>query len=299
MHFARDLMTTSTLDNLQVWLSAEARSLCATLEVHGYERDPDRLVVDLADPRGLGSAVRRRGLARGALFHQLVGERPPPEGQRRFGNVLVRGRGRGTAGRYLGIQFDSNTPLRRSGDQWLWSNSIDASVTAGRVEGLDRADWVGRLGLFLAQDPDLVWGAAYMQDEFRASNLDASSGLRAIGRDARRHLPGLYWLNYFGEPFTSLMALDSARATGIGTWTELDHAVVFECYGNPEEWPTVQRKKEQIIDALGSDLFFDRRDALRQTRAPDFGVTETPTLEPKTFEVFTSDGSNFTHMPLD
>jgi hypothetical protein len=217
MHFARDLTTTSTLDNLQVWLSAEARSLCATLEVHGYERDPDRLLVDLADPRGLGSAVHRRGLARGALFLQLVAEHPPPEGQRRFGSVLVRGRGRGTAGCYLGIQFDSNTPLRRSGDQWLWSNSIDVSVTAGRVEGLDRSDWVRRLGLFLAQDPDLVWGAAYVQDEFRASNLDASSGLRAIGRDARRHLPGLYWLNYFGEPYTSLMALDSARATGIGT----------------------------------------------------------------------------------
>lgn len=122
----------------------------------------------------------------------------------------MRGRGSGTGGTFLTIRFDSQTPLFRMGNTWLWSNSIDA--TPKRVEGMDRNDWIRSLALRLAGEPDFLWGAAYLSTEFHASNIDTRGGQKAIGRNARRHLTGLYWLNLFGSTYTALMDVASARS---------------------------------------------------------------------------------------
>lgn len=297
MHFACDLLTTGTIDALGDWLAAKNPRMSNTLEVHAYERDPDRVRVDLNSEGGLLAAVADRGLSRGELYEQLVssyggtGDRP-----RRFGSALIRGRGRGSSGPYLTIDFDSSAPLRPMGDMWIWSNSIFANVSTETVEGVPRATWIRHLGNFLAHERDFLWGAGYLHSEFEESNLDTTSGVRAIGRDASRHLPGLYWLNYFGRHYTSLMRVDVARATGIGTWTVDDDAIAVEGYATPERWVSATSDKNTIVAALGRDLFFDRRRPDRETRAPDFGVSSERRTT-KRFQVFSSDGVNFTELP--
>jgi hypothetical protein len=82
---------------------------------------------------------------------------------------------------------------------------MSASVTTETVEGVPRATWVRHLGDVLAQDRDFLSGPAYLHSEFEACNLDTTDGLRAVGQGASRHLPGLYWLNYFGGRYAALM----------------------------------------------------------------------------------------------
>lgn len=299
LHFAGDLLTTATVDNLQLWLAVKAPKMSTALEVEAFERDPDRVRVDVADPHGLRAAVAERGLSRGPLYRELVDSHgPPADGERRFGSALVRGTGAGTSGRYLTVRFDSTTPLHRMGASWHWSNSIGASLRTSKREWMVRCEWIRQLGAALADDPAFLWGAAYMSGEFEASNLDSSNGgLRAIGRDVSRHLPGLYWLNFFGRPYTSMMAVDDARRTGIGVWNRAGEATIFECFSSPDDWATAAKDKRDVMDALGADLFFDRRSPERETRAPDFGVPLVSGSPPRPFEVFTSDGVNFTELP--
>jgi hypothetical protein len=59
-------------------------------------------------------------------------------------------------------------------------------------------------------DDDVLWGAAWQDDEFRWSNLhDEADGMWALGRDMRRSLPGLFWLNAFGPPYVDMIGHDS------------------------------------------------------------------------------------------
>ncbi|HYH34996.1 MAG TPA: hypothetical protein VD814_07585, partial [Nocardioides sp.] len=102
MHFARDLTTTGTVDGLGGWLSTNASKVAATLEVHAYERDPDRIALDLHAGGNLLAAVADRGLSRGQVHERLVNTYgPAPEESRRFGSAMVRGRGRGVSGTHL------------------------------------------------------------------------------------------------------------------------------------------------------------------------------------------------------
>ena len=70
----------------------------------------------------------------------------------------------------------------------------------------------------------------------------------------------------------------------------------LECYAPPERWPSASSEKRRVIEAVGADLFFDRRLPDQPTRAPDFGVPSGP-RPAKTFQVFTSDGVNYTELP--
>jgi hypothetical protein len=295
MHFASDLSAGRTVDRLQSWLSTSAPRMFDTFEVHAYERDPNRLSIDRSDPHALRHAVRRKGLERGDTYAQLSAQDPPPALERHFGHVLLRGRGTGTTGRYVSVDFDSMIPARPSGSQWLWSNSVGASVKPTRVEGVSRPDWICSLARELAEDENFLWGAAYLDEEFPASNLDTTRGLRAIGRDVRRYLPGLYWLNFFGAAYTELMDVIAAEAMGVGNWQRIGQTLTLECHGDPEGWRGFTTQKHQLLNALGADLFFDRRRPERDTRAPDLGLVPLPDSRP--FQVLTSDGVNFTPLP--
>lgn len=68
--------------------------------------------------------------------------------------------------------------------------------------------WLLRFTHRLAAQTDIVWGAAYHHAEFASANLHTSHGIRAIGRDVRQFLPGIYWLNVFGRPYRELIGLE-------------------------------------------------------------------------------------------
>jgi hypothetical protein len=113
--------------------------------------------------------------------------------------------------------------------------------------------------------------------------------MRAIGRDMRTSLPGLYWLNVFGPQYVDLIGerrilrapADSAERCG-------DHVVV-RTYCNAEDWEAQTETRHLVAAALGAEYFFDRDDPARPHHAPDFGLPELPELPP--FRVQAEHGS--------
>lgn len=296
LHYGRDLIQSDVLIQLQEVLASSAPKMFASLEVHAYERDRDRMVLSPEQPTSLRDAVLARGTHRGATYDALVAESPPPPEVRRFGDVLLRGRGPGTGGRYVSVRFDTKTPAMPIGSTWLWSNSIGMTVSTARLEGHQRSSWMEKFAADLSQHPDFLWGAAYLRQEFRASNLnDTDQGMWAIGRDVRRHLPGIFWLNLFGNPYRDLMGV---RALGTAAAAVVDmgeHRVVLRAFESPEDWSDSVAAKEQLRRQLGDDIFFDRQRPGRPTQAPDFGLAPLRELPP--FQVLTSDGEHFTPLP--
>jgi hypothetical protein len=295
LHYRRDLMESDVLMKLQAVLASSAPKMFASLEVHAYEWDRDRVTVTPEQATSLRDAVLARGTERGATYDALVAESPHKRQDRRFGYALIRGRGPGTGGRFVSVRFDTTAPAMPIGSDWLWSNSIGMVISTGRLEGRQRAGWMEQFAAALSQHPDFLWGAAYLADEFDASNLDTTDGMQAIGRDVRRHLPGVFWLNVFGKPYRDLIGDRALRTAPAAVIHEDEHSVVLRAFESPEYWSDSVAVKERLRQHLGDDIFFDRRQPERPTRAPDFGLGPLPERPP--FEVFTSDGEHFTPLP--
>lgn len=286
-------------------LASESRpisTLCAALVESGfgsearvleYERDRTAVDVDLRDPVAVHRVVVQKGCTRGPVF-QALGRESRPRDPRRFGEVMLRGR---TSRTWLGIRFDEYVPAMPMGDTWLFSNSLTFETEKPRIASTQSQEWIRELLHNLVADPDVLWGAAWDSDEFRASNLhDGEDGVWALGRDVRRSLPGLFWLNAFGPPYVDLIGGDTLSTVSASA-ARVRRSVVVELYPSPEDWATASGRdaRERVLGLLGRRFFYDRRAPDQKTSAPDFGL---PQLTPgRPLQVLTTDGRTFTVLP--
>jgi hypothetical protein len=294
-HYGCDLADADVLAQLQVTLGRLAPRMSATLDVHAYERDRARRHIDVADPDALRTAVLAKGTERGPTYQALIRSHGAPRQDRRFGHVFLRGRGAGSSQIFLSVGFDSLIPAKPSGRNWLWSNSIGGRISATRVEGTDRQEWVCRLAEELTTTTTMLWGAAYLHPEFARSNLDTTKGMRAIGRDVRTALPGIYWLNIFGPPYVDLIGEHRLLDAPADTAKRSGNHVTIRTYRDAQDWQVNDEARHRLAAALGAEHFFDRNDPTRRHRAPAFGLPELPDKPP--FQVLTTDGVNVTPLP--
>ncbi len=69
------------------------------------------------------------------------------------------------------------------------------------------------------------------------SNLDSTEGLSAIGREVRRHLPGVFWLNLFGPSYRDLIGIRALRSAPAAMIDDDEHRVILRAFESPEDWP--------------------------------------------------------------
>jgi hypothetical protein len=294
LHFSTDIAEVGVVDALQEVLKEVGAQFSEGLKVLEYERDRTAMPVDVQRAGALREAITTKGMTRGAVFEELSAGSAPLL-PRRFGEVLLRGKASST---FLKVRFDEHVPAMAMGQQWLFSNSIGGQVGAKRIDGKSPHDWVHQLLTTLGAREDVLWGAAYENDEFRARNLhDDASGMWALGRDVRQSLPGVYWLNVFGQPYRTLIGrrrIETAPAVSV---SETGAAAILQSYGAPEDWstPEARARRRAIVDHLGPQFFFDREAPDRKTVAPDFGLE--PLRERPAFQVLTSDERTFTPIP--
>lgn len=100
-----------------------------------------------------------KGTERGALYQDMAASHPAAGTSSRFGHVLLSGGTPGMAGLFLSVDFDTFTPARPSGDQWLWSNSIGGRISRSAVDGVARQEWLLGFTHRLAAQTEIVWGA--------------------------------------------------------------------------------------------------------------------------------------------
>lgn len=60
----------------------------------------------------------------------------------------------------------------------------------------------------------------------------------ALGRDIRRSLPGLFWLDVFGKPYVDLIGRVRLVDLPVGAVVTSGDAVVLKLYESPESWST-------------------------------------------------------------
>jgi len=295
-HFGQDLAVSDVLDTLQTAITAIEPSFVETLRVVEYEGDPSPARVDASQDGSLHRAVLTKGIRRGETYEQLAGESSPTQDRpRRFGMVWVRGKARST---FLSVAFDERAPAHPAGNSWLWSNSIGGMIGSARIGRTPREEWVRRLASALGSHSVLVWGAAFSHDEFRFRNLhDDSAGTWAMGRDVRRSLPGLYWLNLFGEPYVQLIGEDRLSSADAISVQKVGSGMIVEAYAHPDDWDSSDGREShaRIVRQLGSLFFFDRDKPEAETTAPDFGLYPLPPRPP--FQVMTGDAVHFTPLP--
>lgn len=290
VHFSVKLVASDVLDGLQDALASLSPGFCADLRVMSYERD--REVRRVAPGLPLRQAVAEKGLQRGETYRSLVQDSGPPSHGREFGDAIVRGSAPRTN---LYIRFDDLTPAMPIGQNWLFSNSISGQVGPTKVCGIPRTTFVFELVTVLGSMRDALWGAAHDDSEFRSRNLyDEPDGMRALGRDIRRSLPGLYWLNLFGQPYRRLIGDSTLATTPAADVHDLGVALLIRLWEKPEDWGAdlaIDRRR-RALEHLGPQYFFDREQPNRATTAPDFGLAPLPARRP--LQAFSSDGTTFT-----
>jgi hypothetical protein len=273
IHFAANLASTDILDRLQRTLLSNSPAFCEELSVLSYEHDRMAAAVDVSKQHSLRDAVLAKGADRGPTFERLAAMGPPTN-PRQFGSVLLRGDARDT---YVTVSFDAHAPLHRAGEQFLFSNSITASSSAPRIAGSEGVDWIRRIVACLAEHADVLWGAAYDVREFRERNLhQGDDGTGAMGRDPRRSLPGLFWLNVFGPRYRRLIGDGRLLQSAALNIECTGSAILLSTYERPEEWATAEGRlrHREVLEAIGQKYFFNREDPAAETVAPPFTLPE-------------------------
>lgn len=286
IHFDVDLATSDVIDSFQACLAAFAPRFCDTLRVIAHEGDRAPISIDMSDSHALSQAVVGKGSTRGGTFARLTADSPPKQG-RRFGSVLIRGKAAST---FLTIRFDEHTPAMQSGDEWLWSNSVSANTQAPSIGRMTSRDWIEQLLVALAEHPAVLWGAAFDREEFAARNSDTTYGMRAVGRDVRTSLPGLYWLNVFGARYVELIGRDRLRDAPVHSVSSRGASVVVQLYAEPEDWMSSAGASvhASAVAHLGGQFFYDRAAPDRAKVAPEFGLAALTDQPP--FRVAIVDG---------
>lgn len=165
-------------------------------KLHLWRHGEPRLPIDARLDGTLQDLALTKGIETGALF-QLLAKTAAPEYPRATGSMELRGAYRGLT---VVILLDDWTfcPI---GNSWRAGNQIAIQVRKDRIEGRDSPIWVEECFERCCSTLHPLFAFAGATEEYYAKNMSKQGGgLRAIGIDIAKYLPGLYWLNYFGVP---------------------------------------------------------------------------------------------------
>lgn len=170
----------------------------------------------------------------------------------------------------------SLAPRRR---EWGWGNCIAINVCARRIEGTPAALWVGQFVEAAVSRIPIDHGFACTSEEFDAKNIShEGGGTEAVGRDISKALPGLYWLNYFGEIYCDLIGRDRLGSAPAPYIHEVGNGMVLTVSGDPTAWESggYRAAEEKILEHLGPQYFFWKANPERETIAPAFEFPVKP-----------------------
>lgn len=120
-------------------------------------------------------------------------------------------------------------------------------------------------------------GHAEMIEEFDHKNIShEGGGTMAVGVDVSRHLPGLYWLNFFGQAYRDLIGREKLLSAPAYEVREVDDGVMLALHSDPRAWTTDEfgSRERAILEHLGPEYFFNKDDLSKPTIAPHFNLPQ-------------------------
>jgi hypothetical protein len=97
-------------------------------------------------------------------------------------------------------------------------------------------------------------------------------GIRGLGRKLDVSLPGLYWLNYLGQPYLRLIGEDRLLSAPAFTTRKVGNGVLIALDESPLNWqsPIYKEREAAMIAHIGRDYFFLKDEPGRRLLAPHF-----------------------------
>ena len=153
------------------------------------------------------------------------------------------------------------------------SNRCSFEIDGEELHGANSHHWLGRVFLDAVARMPVRYACAYLRSERRAKNLlQDASGTRAVGVDFDSALPGLYWLNFFGEEYVELIGADRFMHADAYSIEKVGRGFVIQLSREPSEWNSESTigVETSVTAALGEEYFYSKAFPERKTVAPDF-----------------------------
>jgi hypothetical protein len=264
-NFGACLLDRSVLSLVQQIIRAHAPVWSRRLRLWEAKKGAPR--IDLNEPSSLYDTVEFDVSTKGPFYQELVRQFGPPAHRGVSGTLEFRGADRSIT---VIVHVDDRKFLR-VGDLWTWGNSIAFQLRASVIEGIDADVFAGRLFEELCSKLAPSYAHAESSQEFEAKNIShLGGGTEAIGVDISKSLPGLYWLNYFGEECANSMGKDAFAASGTTELTQIGAGYRLTLSRRPSDWNTTWYKENErrAMKSLGEDFFFHRERPEQQTKSP-------------------------------
>lgn len=268
---ARFLVDAGQLGEVQRILQQYARRWCEGAHLWRPRSDQDQL--DLANPRALEEILwkdeaQRKNAPMAKMIEARMG---PPAHSRLLGSMELRGKDDTLT---VVIHADEYVlaPLAR---EWIFGNRVTLQVRRSKVEGVDAVKWSAEVFEALCSALSPLHGDVHTWDEYDAKNMShEGGGLQAVGVDASKYLPGLYWLNFLGKPYCDLMNRDRLLSTPGAEVREVDDGVLLRLAGDPRMWSSAEYKAVErlVLEHVGTQYFFSKDEPERHTVAPAFDL---------------------------
>lgn len=226
---------------------------------------------DLTVPDSLRKEVYAELSDRCPLYHQLVERYGRGPYERVCGVSEMRGSRNGLVA-LIGADEMVFAPL--SGG-WRCGNHFDVVVTGTKFEGKPTSAWCKEFLLDCCRQLSPWYAYVGAVDEINQKNRSQEGGgMRPVGWDISRHLPGVYWLNYFGGPYPALIGKSRLASAPAPFVAPVGEGVVVGLGDDPHAWntPDYRAVEQQVRSHLGRQFFFDRNHPDRDTVGPDLGL---------------------------
>ncbi|HEY2461785.1 MAG TPA: hypothetical protein VGI16_13315 [Candidatus Acidoferrum sp.] len=265
LYLSSSLLTGATLDQFQqslVQLGPEWAS-----QLHLERVGEPRLEIDVKRTGAIRDVVFSKGLERGDLYRRLQQLDVSRPATRRFGSIELRGASRELT---IVLTFDDWVfcPI---GQAWIPGNRLDVQMRSPVVEGRKASNWAEGSFAHWCSSLDPFFAFAYTIEEYYAKNMSREGGgLRAIGVDISKYLPGLYWLNFFGRPYRNLIGDERWVSAPVFRTDQCGGGYILQLSDTPEDWhlPEYETSEESVRRHLGEEYFFTRSNPGRKTVSP-------------------------------
>ncbi len=265
LYLGSSLFSGSELEHFQNALARLAPEWASRLHLYRFQEPP--LAIDITREGAIERVMLSKGIEQGELFRRLEKLAPVPDPERRIGSMELRGA-------YPGLTIVLNLddwifcPI---GTSWISGNTIAIQVRSSRIEQSDASDWAEECLSICCAVMDPLFAFACSTEEYAAKNMSTEGGgLRAIGIDIAKHLPGLYWLAFFGAPYATLIGPETLSSAPAERVVVCKSGYLIRLSAGPKQWnsPEARDREAAVRKHLGRQYFFDRESCDRDTVSP-------------------------------
>jgi len=158
----------------------------------------------------------------------------------------------------LGVIFDDWATIPCGSEKRI-GNMVDFQITFNELDENNTA-WLLNFCSIFFSDSFFDYGLCCSSDEYESKNIDRSDGgMRAVGLDVSRYLPGFYWGNYFGNILCRKNTKLERDIDGF-TSLKLTRGMFVSSALPPWKWMTEEYKRLELkaVMSIGEDLFFNK-----------------------------------------